>query len=66
MAVRIEIQHNAQLSSTLCLRCTLRTQASLVPNGPYAAADSLARLNRSLLCTAFSLAEEMGELHHVQ
>lgn len=60
--VRTEIQQNAQLSSTRCLRCTLRTQVDLVPYGPYAAADSLC----SLLCIAFSLAEEMGELHHVQ
>jgi hypothetical protein len=60
--VRTEIQQNAQLSFARCLRCTLHTQVDLVPNGPYAAADSLC----SLLCIAFSLAEEMGELHHVQ
>jgi hypothetical protein len=66
-ADRTEIQHNAQLSSTRCLHCTLRTHGDLVPNGPYAAADSRARFNIcSLLCIAFSLAEEMGELHHVQ
>jgi hypothetical protein len=64
---RPEIQQNAQLSSTRCLRCTLRTQVDLVPNGLHAAADSPARPGLcSLLCIAFSLAEEMGELHHVQ
>jgi hypothetical protein len=66
-ADRTEIQQNAQLSSTRCLRCTLRIQVDLVPNGLHAAADSPARPRLcSLLCIAFSLAEEMGELHHVQ